>query len=122
MRHVADDVGQVLVQGAPELDVEDLAAAADGKHGEVGPQRGGQQGPLARVTDVADAAHLGRRLFAVRQRVDVAAAGQDEAVEDGDHVVGAGLGPAGRRARRGEEERPAAGGRGQLEIRLGQHA
>ena len=82
VRQVPDDVGQVLVQGAPQLHVEDLAAPADGEHRHVGPQRGGEEGALAGVPVLVDAGHLGRRLLVVGQRVDVAATGEDEAVED----------------------------------------
>jgi hypothetical protein len=76
----AHDVGQVLVQRAAQLDVEDLAAAADGEHRHVGLQRGGQQGPLAGVADGSTPPTSGpgsRR----RRRVDVAPAGQHQAVE-----------------------------------------
>ena len=92
---VPHDVGQVLVQRAAQLHVEDLAAAADGEHGQVGGERGGEQGPLAGVPDRVDAADLGRGLLAVGERVDVSPAGEHQAVEHGDHLVGARPGPAG---------------------------
>ena len=46
---VADHVGQVLVQRAAEVDVEHLAAPADGEDRQVGLEGGGQEGPLAGV-------------------------------------------------------------------------
>ena len=56
---VAHHVGQVLVQRAAELHVEDLAAAADGQHGHVRPQSGGEQRALARVAVGVDPATSG---------------------------------------------------------------
>ena len=84
---MAHDVGQVLVQRAAELDVEDLAAATDGEHRHVGLERGGEQGPLAGVPVRVDAGHLGPGHLPVGQRVDVTPAGEHEAVEHGDHLV-----------------------------------
>ena len=119
---VADHVGQVLVQGAAQLHVEDLAAAADGQHGQVGAQGGGQQRPLAGVAVLVHAVDLGFGLLAVGPGVDVAAPGEDEPVEDGDHLVGGGAGALGGGAGRGQQEGTAAGGGHQLEVVVGQTA
>ncbi len=122
MVEVPDHVGQMLVQGAAERHVDELGAATDPEHGQVGPQRGRQQRSLARATVRVDAGHLVVRFLAVGERVHVAAARQHEPVEHGDHLVRAGLGPVGRGARRGHQQGPAACGGCQLEIRLRQHA
>ena len=104
VRQGADHVGHVLVQRPAQLHVEDLAAAADGQHRQVGPQRGGQQGALAGVPVGVDAAHLGPGLLAVGERVHVAPAGEHQAVEDVYDLVGAGLGAEEAGARRGQEQ------------------
>ena len=116
----ADHIGQVLVQGAPELHVEHLAAAADGQDGQVRPQGGGQQGAFAGVAVGVDPTHLGFGLLAVGPGVDVAATAEHQAVEDGDDLVGTPTRAFGRAARWRHQQRAATGGGHQLEVVLGQ--
>ena len=120
MVEIADHVGQVLVQGAAQVDVEDLAAPADGEDRHVGLEGGGQEGPFTGVPIQVDAPDLGVRVRTVGGGVQVATAGEDEGVEHGDDVGGAGGGAARGRAGRREEEGTTAGGGHQLEVGLGQ--
>jgi len=78
---VADDVGQVLVETAAEMDVEDLHAAADAQERQATIDGGADQRELGGVAEVADVAGLGVGGLAVAGRVDVAAAGDDQPVE-----------------------------------------
>ena len=120
MEQVADHVGHVLVQRAAELDVEHLAAPADGQHGQVRPQRCRQQRTLAVVAVGVDPAHLGLGTLAVRLRIDVAAAAEHQAVEDGDHLVRRRARTFGRAAGRGQQEGATTGRGHQFEVVLGQ--
>lgn len=94
---VAEDVGQVLVETAAEVDVEDLHAAADPEERQAAVEGGGDQRELGLVAEVAHVAGLGMRGFAVVGRVDVTTAGDDEAVE----YVHKGARRAGRREQNG---------------------
>ena len=75
-----DGVGQVLVQGAPARDVQQLRAAAhaeDRHRARIGRARERELGGVQRGLDRAE---RGVRLRAVERRVDVRAAGQADAV------------------------------------------
>lgn len=79
---VTDDVGQVLVQAPAEVDVEDLHSPADAQEGQTAIEGGADEREFGLVAEVADIAGLGVGGFAVAGRIDVAAAGDDQAVED----------------------------------------
>ena len=81
-------VWQVLMEGPAEVDVEDLAAAADGEDREVHAEGRVEQGTLALISHRVDPGDLGHRLLAVRLRRHIAPAGQHEGVEDGDDLLG----------------------------------
>ena len=88
MAAVAEDVGQMLMQGSAEGDVDHLRAAADAEHRYPAVQGSSQQSELPLVAFVGGL--LGRRvrLLAVGGRVDVLAAGEDQTVEPTDHLLG----------------------------------
>jgi hypothetical protein len=85
---VADVVGQVLDQRAAERDVQQLHAAADPEHRQVAFQRAQRQRDLRAVAVGPGVGGLGMALDAVGARVDVRAAGEHQAVEAVEHVVG----------------------------------
>lgn len=111
---VAEDVGQVLVEAAAEVDVEDLHAAADAEERQAAVEGRGDQRELGGVTEVADVAGLGVGGLAVAGRVDVAAARDDEAVED--------VHKGRRRARRRHDDGLPAGLRHAVHIGLREEA
>jgi hypothetical protein len=100
----ADGVGgQVLVQRAAEVDVEQLQAAADRQHRQAPVERGGQERELAVVARPVEA-DGGVRLLAVQRRIDVGAAGEHERVHPGGD--GGGIGARGhvhRQRARGDQ-------------------
>jgi NAD(P)-dependent dehydrogenase (short-subunit alcohol dehydrogenase family) len=112
---VADDVGDVLLESAPEMDVQYLQAPTDSEHGHIGPEGGGHQRQLVLVAPSVDAGggRMGGR--PVQSGVDVPAAHQDEGVEDGDHRFGAGIRPTGSLTRR-QKQRTSTGRRHAVEV------
>ena len=78
---MADDVGQVLDEGAAPGDVEDLSAATDAEQRQVAGQGGLGERQLGGVAVGPYTGRGGVHRLAVRSRVDVGAAGQDHAVE-----------------------------------------
>ena len=92
-------LGQVLDEVAAARDVQELEAAADRERRHVALERGLQQRQLARVAARLRRVGLGMRLGAVRARVDVRAAGEDDPVERVERLLDALL--AGR-----DEQRP----------------
>lgn len=88
---VPEDVGQVLVQGAAERHVEHLRAATDAQHRQAPIQRTTQQRELPGVAGGPRLIGGRMRLLAIRGRVQVVAAGNDQrvqAVEDRAHGLG----------------------------------
>ena len=102
---VAEGLGQVLDERAAKGDVEDLHAAADAEHRHVELGGAPDEGELEGVALAAPALGLGVGLGAVGGRVHIDAAGDDQAVEAVQKLVGIahqlGLG--------GDHERQAAG-------------
>jgi hypothetical protein len=90
---VPDDVRQVLDQRAAQGHVHDLHAAADAEHRQPLLQRGADQGQLGVVAGRVGPPALRVARRAVAGRVDVAAAGQHQAVQ----AAGHGLDPGQRR-------------------------
>ena len=99
-------VADVLEQRAAEGDVEDLHTPADAQCRHAPVDGRPHQRDLEPVADGADVGHLGPGLLAVEDRVDVAPAGEEQAVEaaqplpglgpverDGRHDDGVGAGP-----------------------------
>jgi hypothetical protein len=78
---VADDVGDVLVQGAAAGDVEDLAATADREDRHVALERGADESELEGVERRLGGAELWVRRGAVRVGMEVRAARQADAVD-----------------------------------------
>jgi hypothetical protein len=85
---VAEQLGQMLVQRAAARDVHDLHAAADPEHRQVALQRAAHERDLEAVALGDDADRLGMVLGAVGARVDVDPAGEHEAVEPVEDLVG----------------------------------
>ena len=85
---VAEDGGQVLMKRPTTGDVEDLHAAADPEHGQVALQRAPHERDLERVArrDAADRLRISDR--PVDPRIDVRAAGEHQAVDPVEHLVG----------------------------------
>jgi hypothetical protein len=80
-------VGQVLVQVSAERDIEHLSAAANAEHRQASLDRAGQQRELPRVAIAARLVGFRMRLLTVYRRVDIFAAGDDQAVEPVEHAV-----------------------------------
>ena len=78
---VPDDLGQVLDEIAAARDVEQLRAAADRQHGHVARERRLEQRELRLVAPRLRRVGRRVRLGPVQVRVEVAAAGEDHAVE-----------------------------------------
>ena len=85
---VAEQLGQVLVQGAPARDVDDLHPAADAEQRQVALERAAHEGDLERVAPRigVDGQRVAPR--AVGARVDVDAAGEHEPVDHVERLVG----------------------------------
>ena len=99
---VPDDLGQVLDEVAAARDVQHLEAAADREHRHVARERGLEQRELAAVALGVRSVRLRMRLGAVLLRIEVVAAGEEQAVERVERLLDAVL------ARR-HEHRAAAG-------------
>ena len=113
---VAHDVGQVLVQGAALCDVEHLGAAADAEQRQLPVDGPVDQLMLPGVT--VPPRLVGFRVggLTVTRRIDVLAAGDDQAVEAVEHPVGNGRVHGLRRQQHGD----AARADDRVEIGLGQ--
>ena len=85
--HDVGDLGQVLLERAAQRHVEHLVAAADAEQRQAEVAGGAGQRQLEHVGVGMAAGDVGRGLGAVVLRVDVAAAGQQQAVESGHHLV-----------------------------------
>ena len=96
---VADLVGEVLPERAAAGHVHDLHAAADAEEGDVALERAPGQRDLERVPLRPHAAGHRVGLGAVGGRVDVGPAGQDQAVQHVEDLVGIGLGVGGQHQR-----------------------
>ena len=104
----------MLHQLAARVRRHQLHAAADAQRRQVGVDRGPQQRHLAGVPGRPDAGGARVRLGAVQGRVEVAAAGQDQPVQRGDHL-GDALGE------RRDDQGAAAGGVHRGDVHLRQH-
>jgi hypothetical protein len=93
----------MLDEIAAARDVHDLEAAAHGEHGHVARERSLEQRQLACVALRSRPARLRMRVRAVRVRVDVGAAGEDQPVERVEGLLDR------VRARRHEQRPPARG-------------
>jgi hypothetical protein len=78
---VPDHLREMLHEVAPAGDVQDLAAPADGEHRHVPRERSLEQRELGAIPVRADAVGLRMRLGVVDGRVDIRAAGEEDAVE-----------------------------------------
>ncbi len=76
-----DDVGQVQVQRAAESDVEDLRSAADGEEGDLASEHQFGDGQLVAVPVRVQGVDGFVAAAAVEGGVEVAAAGEQDAVE-----------------------------------------
>jgi hypothetical protein len=92
----------VLHEVAAASYVQHLGPAANGEHGQIPLERGGQQRQLGPVALFADVRRLGMRIGVVELRVHVRAAGEDDPVEHAERLLDGVL--AGR-----DHERPASG-------------
>ncbi len=95
--------GEVLLDRAAPEDVEDLEPPADGQGGDAEGQGGLGQLELGGVALGVDAVDRRVGLGPVAAGVDVAPAGEDEAGERGEHLLGR------RRVVAGEDDRAHAG-------------
>ena len=107
---VAELVGKVLAQRAAEGDVDQLHAAADAEHRHVALDRAAGERELDAVALGHGVVGLGMGLGAVGGGVDVVAAGEDQPVEQVEHLVRVVLERA-RRAGSSPPARPRAGSR-----------
>ena len=89
---MADQLRQVLVEGAAAGDVEDLHPAADPEQRHLALDRALRQRQFEAVALGPGALRLRVRLGPVAGRVDVGAAGEDQGVEPVEDPVGIGLG------------------------------
>ena len=103
---VAEVVGQVLLERAAARDVHELHAAADAEQRDVALERAARQCDLERVALGPRALGHRVRLGAVAGGVEVGAAGEDQPVDDVEHLVGVALGLGVGR----DHQREAAGG------------
>jgi hypothetical protein len=85
---VVDNIGEMLVQGSPASDVEDLKTAADGKERQIALRRGDDEGALEVIATTIGALGRGPWYGAVRSGIDVLTSDQDDPVELFDEVVG----------------------------------
>jgi len=127
----SEEVGQLLNQVAPEMDVEQLDAPAEGQHRKVPVQCARQQPDLELVPLEIGATVAGVGVLAVALGVEVAPTDEDQAVEDGEQPVEHDRGPSAGSLRgsiaggiggissRGDEHRLAAGGHHQIEVGAG---
>src|SRR5262245_62518842 len=81
MTLVAHKLRQVLMKLASTQYVEDLHAAADGKHGQLAIERRAKQLELGLVAARVDDGRLRVWLGAVESRIQIGASGEDEAVD-----------------------------------------
>ncbi len=87
---VSDEIGEVLVQRSAQRHVEQLHPAADAEHGHVALERAADERDLGLIPLRHRALRLRMRLGPIRRRVDIGAAGEDQAVEPVEHLVGVG--------------------------------
>ena len=113
VRFVAQDLGEVLMKGAPEADVEQLQAPADGKQGHVLFQCALAERHFPRVPVLPGRVSLMVRARPVQARVNVGTASEDQAVHGFEHVCRAG-------AKRRQQYRAPPGPRHRLHIAVWQ--
>lgn len=106
------------MQCAAQRDVENLCAAADSEHRKVPVYRGAHQGELPRVANAVRLIGAGMRVVTVGGRVDVPAAGDDQAVDSAEDLVD----DAGVDGLRRQQRRDATGQRHTLDVDAGQEA
>ena len=107
----------MLLEGPAGRDVQELHAAADAEHGDVALQRAPRERDLEVVARPVDAARLGVAVGAVRSGIDVASAGEQEAVDEVEHLVRlAGGDRVGR-----EHQRESAGALHRDRVAVGKH-
>lgn len=84
---VSDDVGQVLMQGTSEIDVHELGASTNAKHGDIPTERGRKQTELPGVPSYFETLVAVGEVTAITRWVNIWTTRQNQAVEPGDDFV-----------------------------------
>jgi hypothetical protein len=84
---VSDDVGQVLMQGTSEIDVHELGASTNAKHGDIPTERGFKQTELPGVPSYFETLVAVGEVTAITRWVNIWTTRQNQAVEPGDDFV-----------------------------------